>query len=64
LEDSQRILGGFVRRSALPGIATRSQRTTPEELGLNNPADVGVDAAGNLYVTDSAFNRVLKLAAG
>ena len=32
--------------------------------GLNSPAGVAVDAAGNLYVTDEGNNRVLKLAAG
>ena len=32
--------------------------------GLNYPAGVAVDAAGNLYVADSDNNRVVKLAAG
>ena len=31
--------------------------------GLTNPIGVAVDAAGNLYVSDSGNNRVLKLAA-
>ena len=32
--------------------------------GLKDPDGVAVDSAGNLYVTDSDNNRVLKLAAG
>ena len=32
--------------------------------GLNHPAGVAVDTAGNLYVVDWGNNRVLKLAAG
>ena len=32
--------------------------------GLNNPEEVAVDAKGDVYVTDSGNNRVLKLAAG
>ena len=32
--------------------------------GLNGPAGVAVDTAGNLYVTDVEHNRVVKLAAG
>jgi DNA-binding beta-propeller fold protein YncE len=32
--------------------------------GLHEPRGVAVDAAGNVYVADSANNRVLKLAAG
>ena len=32
--------------------------------GLDQPAGVAVDTAGNLYVTDSDNNRVLKLPAG
>ncbi|ETZ97874.1 NHL repeat family protein [Mycobacterium kansasii 824] len=31
--------------------------------GLNHPEGVAVDEAGNVYVTDSNNNRVLKLAA-
>ncbi|OBG33295.1 hypothetical protein A5673_24015 [Mycobacterium sp. E3198] len=32
--------------------------------GLKNPEEVAVDAQGDVYVTDSGNNRVLKLAAG
>ena len=32
--------------------------------GLNDPDGVAVDSAGNVYVTDTGNNRVLKLAAG
>jgi sugar lactone lactonase YvrE len=32
--------------------------------GLTYPSDMAVDAAGDVYVTDSVNNRVLKLAAG
>ena len=32
--------------------------------GLNNPGDVAVDTAGDLYVADYGNNRVLRLAAG
>jgi serine/threonine-protein kinase len=32
--------------------------------GLNAPAGVAVDTAGNLYVTDGLNNQVLKLPAG
>jgi serine/threonine-protein kinase len=32
--------------------------------GLNHPADVEVDRAGNLYIADDNHNRVLKLAVG
>jgi serine/threonine protein kinase, bacterial len=32
--------------------------------GLDNPKEVAVDAKGDVYVTDSGHNRVLKLAAG
>jgi serine/threonine protein kinase, bacterial len=32
--------------------------------GLDNPEEVAVDAKGDVYVTDSGNNRVLKLAAG
>ncbi len=32
--------------------------------GLNDPSGVAVDTAGNLYVTDTGNNRVVKLAAG
>jgi hypothetical protein len=40
--------------------------TTPNltYTGLNRPAGVAVDAAGNVYVADSDHGRVLKLAAG
>ena len=45
-------------------LAARS--TAPTELpftGLNHPYGVAVDAAGNVYVTDTGNNRVLKLPA-
>lgn len=32
--------------------------------GLDNPEEIAVDAKGDVYVTDSGNNRVLKLAAG
>jgi DNA-binding beta-propeller fold protein YncE len=32
--------------------------------GLNSPSGVAVDAVGNLYVSDTGNNRVLKLRAG
>ncbi|MGA7054271.1 MAG: serine/threonine-protein kinase PknD [Mycobacterium sp.] len=33
-------------------------------IGLDNPEEVAVDSKGDVYVTDSGNNRVLKLAAG
>jgi DNA-binding beta-propeller fold protein YncE len=30
--------------------------------GLNNPADVAVDSGGNVYVSDTGNNRVVRLA--
>jgi serine/threonine-protein kinase len=32
--------------------------------GVDNPKDVAVDVAGDIYVTDFGVNRVVKLAAG
>lgn len=29
--------------------------------GLNNPADVAVDSVGNIYLTDTGGNQVVKL---
>jgi sugar lactone lactonase YvrE len=34
---------------------------TPVVTGLNNPTHVAVDSAGNLYITDSGNNRVIKV---
>jgi DNA-binding beta-propeller fold protein YncE len=53
--------------AVIPGQHAAEPQPVAGELpftGLNNPYGVAVDTAGNLYVTDSGNNRVLKLAAG
>jgi hypothetical protein len=44
--------------------AAPSVQTVVPLPGLHNPRGVAVDGGGNVYVTDSKNNRVLKLAAG
>jgi serine/threonine-protein kinase len=44
--------------------AGTSTQTVLPFTGLSAPVGVAVDGAGNLYVTDSDNNRVLKLPAG
>jgi serine/threonine-protein kinase len=45
-------------------LAAGATTPTPLLTGLNNPTDVAVDNAGNLYITDSGNSRVLMLPAG
>jgi serine/threonine-protein kinase len=45
-------------------LAAGATSPTPLLTGLNNPTNVVVDNAGNLYITDSGNNRVLLLPAG
>ncbi|BAX91267.1 serine/threonine-protein kinase PknD [Mycobacterium shigaense] len=46
-----------------PSAKARGQIVLPFS-GLNNPKEIAVDAKGDVYVTDSGNNRLLKLAAG
>ncbi len=47
--------GGFDFTATLPWYPG-----SPDNVGLNNPTGIAVDAAGNVYVSDSGNNRILR----
>ncbi len=56
---------GIITTVAGNGIAGFSGDGSPAvNAGLNNPSDVAVDSAGNLYIADTSNNRVRKVTTG
>jgi DNA-binding beta-propeller fold protein YncE len=60
-----------IGKADLPFTVSKQSTTSPAArqtvlpfTGLTNPSSVAVDAAGNVYLTDTGNDRVLKLAAG
>ena len=52
------------KQSTTPSNAPPARQTVLPFTGLTYPIGVAVDAAGNVYLTDTGNDRVLKLAAG
>ncbi len=52
------------KQSTTPSNAPAARQTVLPFTGLTYPISVAVDAAGNVYLTDTGNDRVLKLAAG
>ncbi|MBP1822525.1 SMP-30/gluconolactonase/LRE family protein [Mycobacterium sp. OAE908] len=52
------------KQATTPSNAPAARQTVLPFTGLTYPTSVAVDAAGNVYLTDTGNDRVLKLAAG